>query len=435
MVHQPPQGTRDLLPLDVTQKQWIEERLEHVFIRWGYHRIMTSTLERLDTLMAGGAIERSSVLRVQPEDEGEIGLRPELTAPIARAAVTRLAGASHPLRLFYNASVFRQRYQGGSTTPQEFYQAGVELLGTGGTVADAEILLLLVDCLTNLELTRQCTDANGNSPPWFLVLGEAELTRSLLEPFPLNLHKQVLNAIARLDRIGLETLPLSVELRAQALFLLDLRGNPEAVLHQIGQLELNAFQQQRVQNLKNLVALFKETFRDALSHQFPKLASSPPLILDLSLVRTFDYYTGIIFEVVRQTPSGQWRLGQGGRYDQLLGLYHPTGKTYPGIGFALNIETLQQVLLTEKQLPSFTLASDWLVVPQNSQAHTEAFQYARKLRNSPQVVRVEIYLNEDISIETVRDYAGKRGIARIAWIRSGALPDIEIVTQKESQTF
>ena len=56
MSYQPPSGTRDLLPLDVAQKYWIEERLEEMFQRWGYHRIITSTVESLDTLMAGGAM-------------------------------------------------------------------------------------------------------------------------------------------------------------------------------------------------------------------------------------------------------------------------------------------------------------------------------------------------------------------------------------------
>jgi ATP phosphoribosyltransferase regulatory subunit len=51
MVYQPPTGARDLLPLDVVQKQWIEDRLQQVFQRWGYQRIITSTLERIDTLM------------------------------------------------------------------------------------------------------------------------------------------------------------------------------------------------------------------------------------------------------------------------------------------------------------------------------------------------------------------------------------------------
>lgn len=99
MVYQPPAGARDLLPLDVAQKRWIEERLQQVFHRYGYHQIITSTLERLDMLMAGGAINRSTVIQLQGADEEELGLRPELTASIARAAVTRMAGVTYPSTL------------------------------------------------------------------------------------------------------------------------------------------------------------------------------------------------------------------------------------------------------------------------------------------------------------------------------------------------
>ena len=87
MVYQPPAGARDLLPLDVAQKRWVEERLQQVFHRWGYHQIITSTLERLDTLMAGEAIGRSTVIQIQDASES-LGLRPELTASIPNASTT-----------------------------------------------------------------------------------------------------------------------------------------------------------------------------------------------------------------------------------------------------------------------------------------------------------------------------------------------------------
>jgi ATP phosphoribosyltransferase regulatory subunit len=123
MVYQPPAGARDLLPLDVAQKRWIEERLQQIFHRWGYHRIITSTLERMDTLMAGGAIQRQAVIQLQNSEDEELGLRPELTASIARTAVTRMAGATLPQRLYYNANVFQRPQDYRHNQPQEFYQA------------------------------------------------------------------------------------------------------------------------------------------------------------------------------------------------------------------------------------------------------------------------------------------------------------------------
>jgi len=408
MVYQPPAGARDLLPLEVAQKRWIAERLQQVFHRWGYHQIITSTLEWLDTLMAGGAIERSTVIQLQDAQEGMLGLRPELTASIARAFATRMAGStsgaslSLPQRLYYQANVFRLPPSGYHGRQLEFYQSGVELLGVGGVLADGEILLLLVDCLQQLGL-----------PQWELILGEAELTRSLLSPFPLSVREQVREAIASLDRVALETLPLSPELQERSLFLFDLRGRPTEVLPKLTALDLDASQQQIVNQLKSLIALLEQ--------------SSPttvPLILDLSLVQTFDYYTGIVFEVVSSTQTNQRVLAQGGRYDQLLGLYHPQRETYPGIGFCLNIEDLHYNLLSTNQLPSETPASNWLVIPQTPQAEVAAFTYAQKLRDSKHLVRVEMDLGGRPP-DTIRDYAHHRRITYIAWIKADGTPTIE----------
>ncbi|MBD2123183.1 ATP phosphoribosyltransferase regulatory subunit [Trichocoleus sp. FACHB-262] len=409
MVYQPPAGARDLLPLDVAQKRWIEKGLQQVFHRWGYHRIITSTLERLDTLMAGGAVQRSTVIQVQDAENEVLGLRPELTASIARAAVTRMVGAAYPQRLYYNANVFRRAAQANHNRQQEFYQAGVELLGGGGLVADAEILLLLADCLKNLGLAQ-----------WHLVLGEAGLTRSLLSPFPSHLQDTVRQAIAHLNRIALETLPLSPELRERALFLVDLRGRPADVLQKVSSLDLDAAQREAVNNLKSLVEL--------LSDSFATQPGRSPLILDLSLIQTFDYYTGIVFEVVSEAETGQRVLGQGGRYDQLLGLYHPQGETYPGIGFSLNIEDLHQVLLPTEQLPQETPNSDWLVVPESAQAYTAAFAYAQKLRESAELVRVEVDLGDRLSPEAVREYARDRRIAQVVWIKVDGSAEVESLT-------
>jgi ATP phosphoribosyltransferase regulatory subunit len=412
MVYQPPVGARDLFPLDVAQKRWIEEHLQQVFHSWGYHRIITSTLERLDTLMAGGAVEQSTVIQLQDREGESLGLRPELTASIARAAVTRMAGVSHPQRLYYNANVFRRAERGNHNRQQEFYQAGVELLGTAGVAADAEILLLLSDCLHNLGLDT-C----------YLVLGEAGLTRSLLSPFPDALRDQVRQAIATLDRITLETLPLSSELQERALLLLDLRGQPADVLQRVSSLDLAPDQRAAVNNLKALIELWQN------SHSGQGDRHMPSLILDLSLVQTFDYYTGIVFEVVSSDVSGQRVLGQGGRYDQLLGLYHPKGETCPGIGFVLNIEELYQVLLPTGQLPQQTPVSHWLVVPTTPTAYAAAFAYAQKIRESAELIRVEVELGNWETPDAIRDYANHRQICQIAWVSDAEGPQIETLNE------
>ena len=397
MVYQPPVGARDLFPIEVAQNRWIEDRLQQVFQGWGYHRIITSTLERIETLMAGGAIQPATLIQFQNREGEFLGLRPELTASIARAAATRFS--LYPQRLYYSANVFRRGVR------HEFYQAGVELLGASSVAADAEILLLLFDALYRLQLDESV-----------VILGEAGLTRSLLSAFPEPQRAQVRQAIAQLDRLALEALPLSSDLQQLALMLFDLRGQPAQVLQQVSQLDLNPDQRASVNRLKSLIELLEAS-----------TDWKPPLILDLSLIQTFDYYTGIVFEAV----SAQRVLGQGGRYDQLLGLYHPKRESQPGIGFVLNIEELHQVLLPKGCLPAQTAPSDWLVVSASPDAQAAAFTYAKKLRESAHLVRVELELAER-SPDEIRAYASQRQIKQIAWVQADGLPQIESLVLQPS---
>ncbi len=395
MIHQPPAGTRDLLPLEVTQKGWINDRLQSVFQRWGYQRIVTSTIEWLDTLTAGGTIDPSTVIQLHGDSQGLSGLRPELTASIARSAVSRMSGESYPQRLCYRANVFRRPSAGYHGRQVEFYQAGVELLFSGGLLADAEILLLLADCFDSLAV-----------PNWQIILGEAGLTRSLLSPFPGPLREQVKRCLALLDYVSLENLPYPNEiLRQQARQLFHLRGNPEDVLAQVALLAQEESAQKAVNNLKSLVELLNAD------------RSSPfPLILDLSLIQTFDYYTGIVFKAVSDHQQNLSILGQGGRYDQLLGVFHPQGQSAPGIGFSLNIEELHESLLSGQTLPTQAPPLDWLLIPLGNNAQIATFSKARSLRTSDPNLRVAIDLGGRSEAQ-IRTYARDRMIKNLAWVQ------------------
>lgn len=399
MLHQAPAGARDWLPVEVMQKRWLSQNLEAVFSRWGYQQIITSTLEWVEMLTAGGAIDPATVIPLQDGSENLLGLRPEFTASIARASVTRMQETPLPQRLFYNGNVFRssQEHHGEQ---MESYQAGVELIGTTGVLADSEILLLLSDCLQAVGLEQ-----------WHLILGEAGLTRSLLAPFPENLREQVRYCIAHLDRVSLEQLPLSAELQERALLLFDLRGTPETVLEKVSQLELDATGKNIVTNLKSLLNLLSQT-------------ASFSLTLDLSLLQTIDYYTGIVFEVVAETERETCIIGQGGRYDQLLGLYHPQGENLPGIGFALNLEELQTCLLRQQKLPETTPASDWLIIPETVTAQASALNYAKQLRENNPSLRVELAL-EEANVSDIRNYAQQKGINRLAWLKADGSAVVE----------
>lgn len=230
-------------------------------------------------------------------------------------------------------------------------------------------------------------------------------------------------AIAQLDRVTLESLPLESQLRDRALLLHDLRGQPDQVFAKLQQLTLTPLEQTLRDRLAQLVELYNASAGPQDS----------PLLLDLSLLRSFDYYTGIVFEVVYETPTGPWVLAQGGRYDRLLDVYDPQAAGQPGIGFSCNIENLQQVLLAANRLPHRPPAIDQLVIPVDSEAYGAALAEAQRLQRQDQL-RVELYLDSDRRPEVVQAFAQRRRIGRIVWVSSGSAPQSEAVAVAERAT-
>ncbi len=387
MVHQLPTGAKDLLPLDVAQKHWIESRIQQVFQSWGYHRIITPTVEHLRSLTAGGAVEPESVIQLHSSSIEILGLRPEFTASIARAYAARLGGnaTSCPQRLYYSANVFRRK---ADSTSQESFQAGIELLGASGLLADGEVLMLLAASLDRVEL-----------PDYRIILGDARLTTALLDLLPEQYRPKVRQALASLDRIAITEMDLPADVKGYALELIDLRGKPKDVLSRLANSAWTSGLTGEINYLKSLIDLW-ESLGTALGDR---------LILDLSLMQTFDYYTGLVFEVA----CNNYVVAQGGRYDGLLGVYHPQNVSYPSIGFCINIEALQQAL--QSQLPKTLPNSDCLVVAKTPESMPAAFAHAAKLRQLPDSQAIELEL-EFRSPDAVRDYARSRGISAIAWV-------------------
>jgi ATP phosphoribosyltransferase regulatory subunit len=97
----------------------------------------------------------------------------------------------------------------------------------------------------------------------------------------------------------------------------------------------------------------------------------------------------------------------------------------------LNIEELHQVLLPKGCLPAQTAPSDWLVVSASPDAQAAAFTYAKKLRESAHLVRVELELAER-SPDEIRAYASQRQIKQIAWVQADGLPQIESLVLQPS---
>jgi hypothetical protein len=125
--------------------------LAEVYRLWGYQEVAPPTIERLATLGAGGAIAEREVIRLVAEEP--LGLRPELTASIARAASTRMVDRPRPLRLWACGTTFGSFIaDGGGQRISERLQSGVELLGAVSPAADRELMHLLLAAVGTLGL-------------------------------------------------------------------------------------------------------------------------------------------------------------------------------------------------------------------------------------------------------------------------------------------
>jgi ATP phosphoribosyltransferase regulatory subunit len=338
MVLQPAAGARDLHPGAVESNRRIAELLAGVYRLWGYQEVAPPTIERLDALKAGGAIDGSEILRLATD--GPLGLRPELTAPITRAACSRMRQRPRPLRLWACGTIFRTDLgDGGGQRIHEELQSGVELLGVASAAADTELLQLLLACVATLGL-------EASHHPTLLV-GHHGLLDALLNQAPKDERHAIRSALTGFDALALEQIPLSAAQRASFRSLLGLRGAPEQVLYQLEQW------------LGPIPLL--HTLATTLASVAPAAAArGVRLQLDPSFQPHFDLYDGLVFRLVCQGQEAPVAIASGGRYDALVGRFGAQPHQAAGTGFGFAIEAIRELVATS-QAASPAASAAWLV--------------------------------------------------------------------------
>jgi len=337
MALQPAAGARDLHPDAVETNRRLAELLASVYRLWGYQEVAPPTIERLDSLEAGGAINPREILRLASDEP--LGLRPELTAPIARAASTRMPDRPRPLRLWACGTTFRTFVgDGGDQRISEDLQSGVELLGVASWAADNELMHLLLAAAATLGLRPQ------HRPT--LLVGHHGLLDALLAPLPLASRGRVRQALTDFDPLALDQLDLNEAERSRYRTLLGLRGDPGQVLYQLeqwlGPTDL----------LHSLSALLAGL-------QPAAAALGVRLQFDPSFEPHFDLYDGLVFRLVCQGADAPVAIASGGRYDALVGRFDIDGSRAAGTGFAFAIEAIRELL--DAGGAAATLQGPWLV--------------------------------------------------------------------------
>lgn len=390
---QVPEGVRDRLPGEAARVRRLSDQLDGVFRTWGYREVATPVIEYLEAVAVGaGNWGRPEDLYQLFDRKGRtLALRPDMTTPIARLAATRLAGESLPLRLAYFAPVFRHRdLRAGSAS--EIWQAGVELVGAPGEAADAEVIALACAAVkaAGLEGFRIGLGHVGIVEGLFRHAGVAPETAAELK-----------EAMVARDLVAFENGVARAGLAGDRADLL------LGLVHFHGSF---AQAQERFQGVGGDVA-------DALAHLarvldlLEALGVSDRVSLDLGLVRSLGYYTGVVFE--GYLPGIGAPVMGGGRYDNLLNEF---GTPLAATGFALEVD---RVLMAQEQqgcIPAQPGLDAVIACPPGREA--DAIAWAARLRAQGLAVEVDLLGRAG---EELAAYARARGAARVL---SPAVPSI-----------
>ncbi|BEV36204.1 ATP phosphoribosyltransferase regulatory subunit [Synechococcus sp. M16CYN] len=390
MALQPAAGAKDLNPRQVETNRNLTERLARVFRLWGYDEVSPPRIERMKTLMAGGAIASRDIVRLVADDP--LGLRPEMTASIARAASTRLANRPRPMRLWASGTVFQSRAadEGGQRI-EENLQSSVELFGVAAIEAEMELLSLLMASVAVLNL------GSMNCPR--LLLGHTRIMELILQPFKGSKRDAVRSALIHFDRLAIETMELSVKERQVLLTLLDCRGTPEQVLRQLQ----TFFGQQPVFNdLSRLCTLLRRT----------ALEQGIVVQLDPSFQPRFKLYTGWVFQLVCNGRSAPVVIARGGRYDDLVQRCGAPSNQAFGAGFSLAIDPIRELMADGGIVAE---AEPDVIVVYSSQSNLEeALERQRGWHESGRGAVIELHPIK--SVDEAQLLAQARGKLQLDWI-------------------
>ncbi|MBV9827646.1 MAG: ATP phosphoribosyltransferase regulatory subunit [Alphaproteobacteria bacterium] len=315
-----PAGLYDLLPEEAQVEADVTARLMGVLAAHGYERVKPPLVEFEETLLTGaGTVMASDTFRMlDPSSHRMIGVRADMTPQVARIATTRLGHKPRPLRLSYAGQVLRTR-SSQMRPERQMGQAGAELIGTGGPVADVEAIAVAAEALLAVGVPHLSVDVTLPT----LVPAVAEVCAVTGDR-----AAELRAALDRKDAAAVAAIAGPAgDLLAQ---LIAAAGPADATRAALERLELPATARRECDRLGAVL--------DGLKAAMPQLK----VTVDPVENRGFEYHTGISFTFFARMdpehgPLGE--LGRGGRYE----VGDPTAPE-PATGFTLYTDTILRTL-------------------------------------------------------------------------------------------
>jgi histidyl-tRNA synthetase len=319
-------GFRDYLPAAMIPRERLMETARRVYRSYGFSPIDTPALEYLDILTGkGGAETDKQLYKFQDHGGRWVGMRFDLTVPLARFASQHIHELGTPFKRYHIASVWRgENTQRGRY--REFAQCDFDTIGTRALAADVETALVIHDLFLALGFEGFSIRINNRMVLNGLLqkLGLADKSAAIL---------RVLDKLGKVDRdrVADEMIAeagLSRDQADRVLKLAELTGTNDDILRQLAPLVAgNEIGEAGAGRLAELLAAVRAAG-----------VAEARVKLDVSIARGLDYYTGTIFETFLDALPDIGSVCSGGRYDNLAGLY--TSVELPGIGASLGLDRL-----------------------------------------------------------------------------------------------
>lgn len=342
---QPYKGSRDFYPEDKRLQKYIFNKWRDVCERFGYEEYDAPILEPTDLFLSKGNQEiiDDQTYTFLDRSERSVTIRTEMTPSVSRMVAGRRQEIAYPARWYSIPNLWRyERSQRGRL--REFWQLNVDIFGVAGIEADSEIILLADAIMQSFGAER--------------------------EMYSIKLNSRALMDIMTNEYLGLDSVQAATLIR-----LIDKMHKLEKSEF-VGSLEAIFSPSQREDgHLEKLDAVLKaKTLNDLPAEltdspaakklmalmELLKMHGITNAVFDPTLMRGFDYYTDIVFEVFDNDPENNRSMLGGGRYDGLVGLFGV--EPVPTVGFAMGDVTFQNFLETHKLLPTLRSDTDVYVI-------------------------------------------------------------------------
>ncbi|MBO5852476.1 MAG: histidine--tRNA ligase [Clostridia bacterium] len=350
-INKAPRGTNDVLPEDSYKWQFVEGKLLETAALYGYREIRVPVFEHTEVFIKNVGdttdVVQKEMYTFTDKGDRSITLRPEFTAGALRSIVEHsLTAAALPVKVCYLGGCYRyEKPQAGRL--REFHQFGVECIGAATPMADAEVISLANQLLSDIGIKKISLEINSIGCPTC----RAEYHKALKAYFSAKSSELCGTCQDRLERNPMRILdcksPVCAEIAKDAPVVIDFlcdecKAHFEAVKGYLDAMEIS----------------YKVNPR---------------------IVRGLDYYTRTVFEFVSGDIGAQSTVCGGGRYDGLL--ENMGGQAQPGLGFAMGVERLLMVLESQKaELPEPRLC-DIYIAPMGEAAALKAAVLCKQLRD------------------------------------------------------